>query len=170
MVLTMNAIAAMHRAHLERLARLNVRSPLARPMKTKPLPRFVWAPGRKPPEPAAAPAAPPAPPPEPVPLAIPGRVTVEQVLATVAAYSGISVADLRGPRRVTHLVRARQLAMFLAVTVARASAPQTAARLGGRDHTTVLHGRDKIKHLIAIDMEVAAEVAAIKQQLEAASC
>ena len=161
----MNAIVAMHRAHLERLARLNVRSPLAGPMKIKPLPRFVWAPSRKPPEPAA-----PAPPPEPVPLAIPGRVTVEQVLATVAAHSGISVADLRGPRRVAHLVRARQLAMFLAVTVARASLPQTAARLGGRDHTTVLHGRDKIKHLIATDTEVAAEVAAIKQQLETASC
>lgn len=168
----MNPIIEMHCAHLERLARLNVRSPLAGPLKIKPQPRIVWAPGRKPAEPAkgiAMMAIPPAPP-EPAPLAIPGRITVAQVLATVAAHRGVSVADLQSACRMAKLVRVRQIAMYLCITVARASSPQTAARLGGRDHTTVLHGRDKIAGLIETDPTTAAIVGAIKQQLEASLC
>lgn len=66
--------------------------------------------------------------------------TVERVLEVVAAAHGFTVEALVGPRRYRGLVAARQQAMWLARSVSGASLPEVARAIGGRDHTTVMHG------------------------------
>lgn len=69
----------------------------------------------------------------------PGR-TVERV----AAYHGMTVADLTGRRRTADVARARQIAMYLLRTENGLSLPAIGEHLGGRDHSTVSHGVEKI--------------------------
>ena len=62
----------------------------------------------------------------------------------VAAYHGLAVADLTGRRRTADVARARQIAMFLLREENALSLPAIGAHLGGRDHSTVSHGVEKI--------------------------
>lgn len=45
------------------------------------------------------------------------------------------------------------------------SLPKIGAAFGGRDHTTVIHGVEKINGLIQADKDIFDEVSAITQQL-----
>ena len=75
-------------------------------------------------------------------------VTIEMVQAEVARQFGLHVNDLRGNRRTQDVAYARHIAMYLSRELTEASLPQIGARFGGRHHTTVMHGIDKIdRHL-----------------------
>ena len=69
-------------------------------------------------------------------------------------------------RRTANVVRPRQIAMYLAKTLTLRSLPEIGRRFGGRDHTTVLHAVRKIESLIGQDTSLAAEIEAIKGQLQ----
>lgn len=69
------------------------------------------------------------------------RTTVADVIRETAAKHRISVADLIGQSRERRYVRPRQEAMYRVFTECpHISYPESGRRLGGRDHTTVLHG------------------------------
>ena len=72
-------------------------------------------------------------------------VTIETVQAEVARQFGLHVNDLRGNRRTQDVAYARHIAMYLARDLTEASLPQIGARFGGRHHSTVIHGVDKIE-------------------------
>ncbi len=75
-------------------------------------------------------------------------MTIEMVQAEVARQFGLHVNDLRGNRRTQDVAYARHIAMYLSRELTEASLPQIGARFGGRHHTTVMHGIDKIdRHL-----------------------
>lgn len=70
----------------------------------------------------------------------PGRITMRMIAAEVAEAYRVSVDDLTSMSRKVPLVHIRQEAMWLMRQKTKASLPQIGAFLGGRDHTTVLHG------------------------------
>jgi len=72
-------------------------------------------------------------------------VTIETVQAEVARQFGLHVNDLRGNRRTQDVAYARHIAMYLSRDLTEASLPQIGARFGGRHHSTVIHGVDKIE-------------------------
>jgi chromosomal replication initiator protein len=55
--------------------------------------------------------------------------------------------------------------MYLILEETGESLPQIGALLGGRDHTTILHGCERIASLIEEDPEVRREVISIRQRL-----
>ncbi|HEX8917419.1 MAG TPA: helix-turn-helix domain-containing protein, partial [Chloroflexota bacterium] len=71
--------------------------------------------------------------------------------------------DLAGPQRERNLAFARHMAMFLLREEARLSLVQVGEHLGGRNHTTVIHGCDKISREIRRKSRVRQDVQAIKQ-------
>jgi chromosomal replication initiator protein len=75
------------------------------------------------------------------------------------------MADITGPRRQKELVLPRQIAMYLMQTECNMPFEKIGQVLGGRDHTTVMHGVDKIKVAISRDREVQRLVMEIKQNL-----
>lgn len=95
----------------------------------------------------------------------PRPVTADEIIAATAAAHGFSVSDLRSPSRKQPLVRSRQIAMYLCRELTDLSLPKIGALFGGRDHTTVMHGIDKIKRLITTDPQVFEKVTALSQQL-----
>ena len=93
------------------------------------------------------------------------RVSVAEVLGAVAEYYRIPEDDLKGKQRDKHIVVPRQVAMYLMRQETEASLLEIGQALGGRDHSTVLHGCDKITREINENSSLRKEVLAIRQQL-----
>ncbi len=77
----------------------------------------------------------------------PRSVTCFDVMMAVAGYYGVSEEELRGPRRSRSVTVPRQMTMYLSRKLTEASLPKIGEMLGGRDHSTVLHGCAKIEEL-----------------------
>lgn len=86
------------------------------------------------------------------------RLTVRSIAQAVSQYYGIGWNDIASARRTVDVVRARQILMFLCREHTTLSLPQIGRRVGGRDHTTVLHSCRKIEHLRDTDAEVHQEL------------
>lgn len=72
------------------------------------------------------------------------KVTPELVLDVVSDHFNVSVSELKGSRRNARTVGARQIVMYLCRQMTDASLQSIGDLLGGRDHSTVNHGVDKI--------------------------
>ncbi len=90
---------------------------------------------------------------------------LEDVLEATATYHQLSLDDMLGKSRTKDVVRARQIAMYLAREETKASLPEIGEAFGGRAHTTIMHGYEKIAHSVEDDIELQREVVAIRQQL-----
>jgi chromosomal replication initiator protein len=93
------------------------------------------------------------------------KLTEMQILDTVANHFGVEVAAFEGSSRRRAIARPRQVAMYLLREETGASLPQIGALLGGRDHTTVLYGCERIADLIEEDAEMRREVVSLRQRL-----
>jgi chromosomal replication initiator protein len=93
------------------------------------------------------------------------RVSVADVLEAVAEHYRISLDDLCGKQRDKHIVVPRQVAMYLMRQETEASLMEIGQALGGRDHSTVMHGCEKINREVNENSTLRKEVMAIRQQL-----
>ena len=66
----------------------------------------------------------------------------------------ITLDELVSPRRSQAVAYPRQVAMYLSRELTDASLPMIGKEFGGRDHTTVIHAKDKITRLIREDRSV----------------
>ncbi len=94
-----------------------------------------------------------------------GIIPVGSIMGACAAFYGVPVSSLLAGRRTKDIVKPRQIAMYLAKELTPRSLPDIGRRIGGRDHTTVLHGVRKIAALLTRDPSLAAEVATIRAKL-----
>jgi chromosomal replication initiator protein len=79
------------------------------------------------------------------------RLSPDEVIDAVAAEFGLGVEDLQGRTRAKRVSLPRQVAMYLLREVTDASLPYIGEALGGRDHTTVMYGHERISGLIESD-------------------
>lgn len=91
--------------------------------------------------------------------------TVAGIKRLVAAASNLDVALLDSDQRRAPVVRARQIAMYLAYEHTPNSTPSIGRKLGGRDHTTVMHGHRKIATLRTLDSELDDHIRKLEAQL-----
>ena len=94
-------------------------------------------------------------------------ITLARILKQVAAYYSLPVQDLTGKRRTKDLVIPRQVAMYIMRQETDRSLIDIGEALGGRDHSTVMHGVDKVADEIERNADLRQEVLAIRQQLYA---
>jgi chromosomal replication initiator protein len=83
--------------------------------------------------------------------------SITRLIAAAAAEFGVNWRAITGEVRVAEIVLARQVVMYLAATRLHRSLP-VIGRCLNRDHSTVLHGRDRIAALVAQDADLAARV------------
>jgi chromosomal replication initiator protein len=98
---------------------------------------------------------------------LPQRTEVQpgQVIDTVASVYGLSKDRMLGRERTRQVALPRQIAMYLLREEANISLPQIGEALGGRDHTTVMYGCDKIANLLERDDKLRREVIKIRERL-----
>jgi chromosomal replication initiator protein len=80
-------------------------------------------------------------------------------------YFDLTSSQIKSARRTAPVVYARQIAMYLCKYRTLKSYPEIGRRLGGRDHTTVLHGHRKIEALLPKDRDLAYDVAHVEAML-----
>ncbi len=93
------------------------------------------------------------------------KLSLEAILEVAAAYFGISIADLTGRARSAKIALQRQMVMYVMREETGASLPQIGAVLGGRDHTTVIHGFDRVATDIEADPELRRQVTELREKL-----
>jgi chromosomal replication initiator protein len=98
---------------------------------------------------------------------LPRRSTVpqDQVIRTIAETFGVPIERMLGRDRSKEVVLPRQIAMFLLREETNASLPQIGEALGGRDHTTVMHGCEKIADLIETDDRLRKQVFQLRDKI-----
>ena len=87
------------------------------------------------------------------------------ILSATANHFDIPQDDLLGKRRDARTAGARQVAMYLMRNDGRETLPEIGRVLGGRDHTTVLHGCNKIERRLKLEDQLKADVEAIRAHL-----
>ncbi|MGA2820892.1 MAG: chromosomal replication initiator protein DnaA [Anaerolineales bacterium] len=89
----------------------------------------------------------------------------DAIIAAVARSFGLERERLLGRERAHEVALPRQIAMYLIREETSASLPQVGEALGGRDHTTVMYGCEKIGQLLEQDDSLRRQVLAIRQTL-----
>ena len=98
---------------------------------------------------------------------LPRRTDVppERVIQTVAETYNIALDRMLGRERTQQVALPRQIAMYLLREEANVSLSQIGEALGGRDHTTVMYGCEKVADLLERDDAIRRQVIAIKEKL-----
>ena len=91
------------------------------------------------------------------------ELTVEQIVEAVAKFYRLDTQILIGRGRSKDVSAARQMAMYLAREETGASLPQIGEVLGKRDHTTIMHGWERIASQIEQNDRLRREMLAIRE-------
>lgn len=93
-------------------------------------------------------------------------VDVDLIKQVVAERYKISIEDFSSKRRNREVAFPRQIAMYLVRDILGMSLPRIGEAFGGRDHTTVMHGIDKISADIQKDPETKTVIEDLKKRIK----
>lgn len=93
------------------------------------------------------------------------RLSPKQIVGRVAEHFRIRPGDLYGSRRLKTVALARQIAMYLLRKEIQLPLTECGRILGGRDHSTILHGQEKISGLLPTSEKLRFDVTAIRKSL-----
>jgi chromosomal replication initiator protein len=94
-----------------------------------------------------------------------GSITPDQIITAVADEFGIEEDRLLSRQRSRDVALPRQVAMYLIREETDASLPQIGEVLGGRDHTTVMYGYNKITDRLETDDGLRRQVISVRETL-----
>lgn len=92
-------------------------------------------------------------------------IHADDIIKNVCAFYAVKPTQLRGPKRDASLVKARQIVMYLLKTELGMTFMEIGNLLGGRDHTTIMHGVDKIEDLVENKARISDDIVGITKTL-----
>ena len=93
------------------------------------------------------------------------QITPELILEVVSEHFSVSIADLKSGKRNANIVNSRQIAMYLCRTMTDTPLKSIGIMLGGRDHSTVSHGVDKVTEDIKTNEALNNTIEIIKKKI-----
>ena len=93
------------------------------------------------------------------------EITPDLILLTVAEHFHIKTDDIKGSKRSADIVIPRQIAMYLCREMTSTPLKAIGKLMGNRDHTTVLHGVEKISKEIETSDDLKNTIDIIKKKL-----
>lgn len=81
------------------------------------------------------------------------EVSIDYIQKVVSDYFQMDIEVLQSKTRKRHIVQARQLAMYFAKKLTKASLASIGSQIGKRDHATVLHACKTVNNLSATDKQ-----------------
>jgi chromosomal replication initiator protein len=91
------------------------------------------------------------------------QINPNELLKLICETYGITLKELLSKKRTQTLVTPRQIAMYLLRQDLNLNLETIGAMLGGRDHTTIMHGIDKISKLASSDEQTKSAILALRQ-------
>lgn len=95
-------------------------------------------------------------------------ITPDLIIRETCKYFHTTGEDLLGSKRNKEIVRPRQVIMYLLRHEASLSYPEIGREMGGRDHTTIMHGCKKVESEISTDIKLKEEISSIKTKIHSA--
>ena len=92
-------------------------------------------------------------------------VNAQTILAAVAERYAVTSEDLLSKKRTRDLTLPRQIAMYMIRDMTSLSTTAIGSELGGRDHTTVMHGCDQIARMLQADPTLRKNLDDLKESL-----
>ncbi len=89
----------------------------------------------------------------------------EEVINVICDHYTVGKRNLLGTRRSRSIARPRQILMYILRTELQMSLEEIGRAVGGRDHSTVIHGVDKITKLSSLDVDIREDILRIKHLL-----
>ena len=93
------------------------------------------------------------------------EVSIDYIQKVVSDYFQMDIDTLQSKTRKRHIVQARQLAMFFAKKLTKASLASIGSQIGKRDHATVLHACKTVDNLSSTDKQFKKYVEDISKKL-----
>lgn len=93
------------------------------------------------------------------------KITPEKIISVVAEHYQLNERDLISSKKNKELAYPRQIIMYLCCEMTEETQKRIGMALGGRDHATVIHGRDKITEDIKKDDKLKADIDILKKKL-----
>jgi chromosomal replication initiator protein len=92
-------------------------------------------------------------------------ITPEDILSMVAEHYGVTEKDIIGNKRSNKIVIPRQIAMYLCRELTGTSLKGIGKIIGNRDHTTVMHGIEKIENELSTNESLRNTVNILKKKI-----
>ena len=96
------------------------------------------------------------------------EVTPELILDIVSEHFGVSIADLKSNKRNADIANPRQITMYLIRTMTETPLKAIGIILGGKDHSTVKYGVEKITAELKTDETLSNTINIIKKKINPA--
>ncbi len=96
------------------------------------------------------------------------QITPEFILEIVSEHFNVSISDLKGSKRHADIAEPRQIVMYLCRIMTDEPLKSIGTLLGGRDHSTINHGIEKIADKIKDDAALSNTVDIIKKKINPA--
>lgn len=81
----------------------------------------------------------------------PAKITIDEIINVVCDHYSVDKDDVKSSKRNKELVRPRHVIMYLSRFLTAGTYNEIAAVLGGRDHSTIIHGERMITDLLEKD-------------------
>lgn len=94
------------------------------------------------------------------------KISVEQILKSVATIFQVRVSDLKGSTRTKEIALPRQVAMYLAYKMINESLQMLGASFG-KTHSTILHACKKIEEKVALDDTLRRQISMVERNISA---
>ncbi len=95
----------------------------------------------------------------------PKEITPQLIIEVVSEHYQISIDQMVSKSRSNSIARPRQIAMYLCKTMTDTGLQAIGSLLGGRDHSTIIHGANKIEEEYKTDKELQMQIDAIKKKI-----
>jgi len=93
------------------------------------------------------------------------KIFPKEILRKVADFYQLKIGDIKGKRRLKSIVLPRQITMYLLKKELKIPYKEIGNLLGGRDHTTIIHGEEKITKLLPKLEQLRLDITSIRKEL-----
>ena len=93
------------------------------------------------------------------------KITADLIIQVVADHFGLTPLDIASQKRSKNIAYPRQICMYLCQEITGTPLQEIGRLLGGRDHTTIIHGRDKIAADLKTNDTTANTIEILKKKL-----
>ena len=91
--------------------------------------------------------------------------SIGKIISIVSEYFKLTSDDLKGKKRSKNIANARMIAMYLCRILTDETYPRIGLEFGGRDHSTVIHGYEKINEDMKSNKELENIIGELKQKM-----
>ncbi|PIE97907.1 MAG: chromosomal replication initiator protein DnaA [Treponema sp.] len=94
------------------------------------------------------------------------NTTIDKILKVTSDYFNIPISDIRGKKKTQGVVLPRHIVIYLAQEMTEMSTTEIGSEIGGRDHTTVMHGSKKIADRIISEPSLETTINTLKNKIK----